>query len=140
MLLTNYQLKQKTIKYLKLFKHDSGIPIVKDIYITDILEQHSKDNNAIFQVASQFNCLEFMSFRSKPEHGISIYSYDNTQGPSCAIASFPSTLYRNYLIKYNNQNGQTNNNQINNLDIIQKYLHNNLHIKYILRIFVVLSK
>ena len=98
---------------------------------TDILSEHSKNPGALFQVASQFNCLEMINPRNTPELGITIYEYDNTQGPSCALACASSTLYRNYLvpIKINNSTGgikthigQTEKVQINNFEDVEKVL------------------
>lgn len=65
----------------------------------DILEEHGKPENrhALFQVASQFNCLEFVSPSRTPEHGITCYDLDNTQGPACAIAAGAATVFRNYF-------------------------------------------
>ena len=64
--------------------------------------------HASFQVASQFNCLEFVSPRMTPEDGIAIYEGDRTQGPACSIACAPATVVRNYFA----QDGQ---NAINTL-------------------------
>jgi len=50
----------------------------------------------LFEVASQINLLEMINQSSKPEDGIGIYEYDNTQGPKCAIACGAGTIYRNY--------------------------------------------
>ena len=69
---------------------------------------------AVFQAASQFNCLEFLSAESTPEHGVATYVRDKTQGPACAISCAPGTIVRNYF----GRNGfwpQTSANQIENL-------------------------
>ena len=100
---------------------------ITHIITKDILSEHSRNPGALFQVASQFNCLEMMNPRNTPELGITIYEYDNTQGPSCALACASSTLYRNYLVSFqdgsNNQYiGQTKNVQINNFDEVEKVL------------------
>ena len=42
---------------------------------------------ALFQVASQFNLLEMVSQNVTPEHGVTGYAYDHTQGPACAMAA-----------------------------------------------------
>ena len=39
---------------------------------------------ALFQVASQFNMLEMVSEDVTPEHGVTGYEHDHTQGPGCA--------------------------------------------------------
>ena len=45
------------------------------------------NHGATFQVASQFNCLEFVGPDVVPEDGITGYEYDCTQGPACRHAS-----------------------------------------------------
>ena len=52
---------------------------------------------AVFQVASQFNCLEMISPGERPEDGITRYAQDHTQGPVCAMACPAATVYRNYF-------------------------------------------
>ena len=91
--------------------------------VTDLVKFHNDNAGNIFQAASQFNCLEFSSPSVIPEDGITIYEYDHTQGPSCAIACAAGTLYRNYLYPFpNGQIGQTKDLQINNLDELELYL------------------
>jgi hypothetical protein len=55
----------------------------------DVRAMHSapKHAGALFQVASQFNLLEMVSPDVAPEHGVSRYQYDGTQGPACAMAA-----------------------------------------------------
>eukprot|EP01045_Picozoa_sp_COSAG04_P042458 COSAG04_NODE_13423_length_606_cov_210.532544_1_plen_48_part_10 len=48
----------------------------------------------MFQVASQFNCLEMVSPGDQPEAGITRYALDHTQGPVCAMACPAGTVYR----------------------------------------------
>lgn len=50
-------------------------------------------------MASQFNCLEFVSARVTPEDGVTGYANDPTQGPACAIAVGAATVYRNYFAR-----------------------------------------
>lgn len=59
---------------------------------------HLRFPNAFFQVASQFNTLEFISPDVTPEDGVTHYVYDRTQGPACALACMAGTAYRNYLL------------------------------------------
>ena len=49
----------------------------------DVLQMHSEPefDGAMFQAASQFNCLEFVSPAEVPENGITKYQDDNTQVP-----------------------------------------------------------
>lgn len=89
----------------------------------DLISLHWNSNGAIFQAASQFNCLEFPSSSVTPEEGISGYITDRTQGPACAIACAAGTVYRNYLVPINDGSiGQSHDNQLNNLDEVEKFL------------------
>lgn len=72
-------------------------------------------SGALFQVASQFNCLEMTSPEICPEDGVTRYRFDPTQGPACAISAGAATLYRNYLIPVEGQIGQTSGLQLNGL-------------------------
>ena len=74
------------------------------------------NHGSIFQVASQFNCLEMINPEISPEHGITCYEWDHTQGPACSVAAGAATIYRNYFIPIDKDLGQTNTRQINNLD------------------------
>ena len=55
----------------------------------DVRQMHHSPTNAgaLFQVASQFNLLEMVSPEVTPEHGVTRYQHDGTQGPACAIAA-----------------------------------------------------
>jgi hypothetical protein len=70
---------------------------------------------AVFQAASQFNCLEFFAKTYTPELGVAIYANDPTQGPACAISCAPGTIVRNYFAFHNGTRPQTKSNQINTL-------------------------
>ncbi len=76
------------------------------------LHQYESSRGSLFQVASQFNLLEMVSYDVTPEHGIDIYENDHTQGPACAIAAGAGTLYRQYFANVNGSLGQTKYNQI----------------------------
>jgi hypothetical protein len=89
--------------------------------------------DAVFQVASQFNCLEFVKPDRKPEDGVTDYKDDRTQGPACSLACGAATVYRNYFapVKYEDahgkpgiQNGQTTEHMINNLGDVSEALKN----------------
>lgn len=56
------------------------------------------NSGAVFQAASQFNCLEMPKSTTTPEDGINDYISDRTQGPACALACAAGTFYRNYLV------------------------------------------
>lgn len=63
----------------------------------DVGKQHlCANDDDIFQVASQFNALEMIDSSKTPNDGISIYQFDKTQGPTCALACLPGTFVRNY--------------------------------------------
>jgi hypothetical protein len=70
---------------------------------------------ALFQVASQFNLLEMVGPGVTPEHGVTRYQYDPTQGPACAIAAGAATIYRNYFAKVADAEGQTSERQLDGL-------------------------
>lgn len=70
---------------------------------------------ALFQVASQTNCLEMVGPGITPEHGVTGYQHDRTQGPACAIAAGPATIYRNYFAPVGDEHGQTAAQQLDGL-------------------------
>uniref|UniRef100_A0A0G4HJQ9 Uncharacterized protein n=1 Tax=Chromera velia CCMP2878 TaxID=1169474 RepID=A0A0G4HJQ9_9ALVE len=89
--------------------------VLKNI-VGEARSMHSKPEyeGAVFQAASQFNCLEFASPYATPELGITVYEHDRTQGPACALACMAGTAYRNYLVKMPDRRvGQTRDNQLN---------------------------
>lgn len=53
---------------------------------------------AVFQVASQFNCLEFVDRGVTPEFGVRGYEFDKTQGPAAALSCAASAVWRNYFM------------------------------------------
>lgn len=65
---------------------------------TRALHLDPANEGAVFQVASQFNCLEMISPRSTPDDGITIYARDHTQGPASAMACPAALFVRNYAI------------------------------------------
>lgn len=65
-----------------------------DSALTDIgALQAFDDGQTLFQVASQFNCLEAPGPHVVPVRG---YFDDPTQGPRASISAFPGTLLRHY--------------------------------------------
>jgi hypothetical protein len=70
---------------------------------------------ALFQVASQFNLLEMSSPTVTPEHGVTRYQHDRTQGPACALAAGAATIYRNYFAPVGGGCGQTTERQFDAL-------------------------
>eukprot|EP00929_Paragymnodinium_shiwhaense_P076687 TRINITY_DN3946_c0_g2_i1.p1 TRINITY_DN3946_c0_g2~~TRINITY_DN3946_c0_g2_i1.p1 ORF type:complete len:349 (+),score=75.64 TRINITY_DN3946_c0_g2_i1:81-1127(+) len=94
--------------------------------IGDVADFHVKEDNngALFQAASQFNCLEHTSERGIPENGIKCYSNDRTQGPACAIACAPGTIVRNYFGKDDGAGAQRKDYQVENLKEVESALEN----------------
>jgi hypothetical protein len=83
----------------------------------DVRQMHQLCENAgaLFQVASQFNLLEMVSPEVTPEHGVTRYQHDRTQGPACAIAAGAATIYRNYFARVGDNYGQTRERQLDGL-------------------------
>lgn len=77
---------------------------------------------ALFQVASQFNLLEMVRPSITPEHGVTGYINDRTQGPACAIAAGAATIYRNYLVPIGDQQGQRAERQVDCLQDLRTAL------------------
>lgn len=94
--------------------------------VANVQELHSsKENeNALFQAASQFNLLEMVSPNITPEEGVDLYENDRTQGPACAISCGAGTIYRNYFVPVNGKIGQSENNQVDGLQLIGQALGN----------------
>jgi len=82
------------------------------------------NQNALFQVASQFNLLEMTSPGVTPESGVGIYEEDFTQGPACAIAAGAGTIFRNYFVAIEGHVGQTADRQLDCLSGIGALLGN----------------
>jgi hypothetical protein len=76
------------------------------------LHRDPTNRQALFQVASQFNLLEMTGPDITPEHGVTRYAFDRTQGPACAMAAGAATIYRNYFVPVDGQVGQTEHRQI----------------------------
>jgi hypothetical protein len=83
----------------------------------DVRQMHRFPENAgaLLQVASQFNLLEMIGPEVTPENGVTIYQYDHTQGPACAIAAGAATIYRNYFAQVGGIDGQTKDRQFDGL-------------------------
>lgn len=105
----------------------------------DVLLEHAKYPGALFQAASQFNCLEFPSASTIPENGVTNYMYDGTQGPACSLACAAGTVVRNYFVDVNHLTcgkpetpvstvhthlGQRQDRQLNNLHLLETALRN----------------
>lgn len=79
------------------------------------LHRDPEFDGALFQVASQFNMLEMVGPGVTPEHGVTRYASDRTQGPACAMAAGAATVYRNYLVPCQDGVGQTRDRQLDGL-------------------------
>lgn len=86
------------------------------------LHAATEANGAVIQVASQFNLLEMISPNVSPEDGVTRYQHDPTQGPACAMAAGPATIFRNYGIIIDGKQGQTKDRQVNTIDDLIKAL------------------
>lgn len=88
------------------------------------LHSDTVNRGALFQVASQFNLLEMTGPSVTPEHGVTRYIHDHTQGPACAVAAGAGTIYRNYLVEVDGMAGQRSNRQLDCLADIGQALGN----------------
>jgi hypothetical protein len=83
----------------------------------DVRAMHREAAHAgsLFQVASQFNMLEMVGPSITPEHGVTRYESDRTQGPACAIGAGAATIFRNYFVPAGAGRGQTAARQLDGL-------------------------
>jgi len=94
----------------------------------DVAQLHRRAEyaGALFQVASQFNLLEMTDPSVTPEDGVTRYEVDGTQGPACAIAAGPATIWRNYFAPVGEQVGQTAARQVDTLADVGAWLSEQL--------------
>lgn len=124
---SNRELKSRV---QQLSSENSLISDVKGISFENItgnvktLHQDTQNKGAVFQAASQFNCLEMIGPGVSPERGITDYSKDPTQGPACALSCPAGTVFRNYFV---NGTGQAGNHQIDTLSEIGTLVSNDQH-------------
>jgi len=85
------------VKYIRAWAGSSNRVIVSHRVVQDILKEHALHPGALFQAASQLNCLEMPSCHVTPEAGVTGYQFDRTQGPACALAC-AGTIVRNYFV------------------------------------------
>ncbi|CAB9503610.1 expressed unknown protein [Seminavis robusta] len=78
-------------------KRKDGLTFQHIIGDVDALHRAQENQGAVFQAASQFNCLEMIHPSITREMGITRYAHDYTQGPACAMVCPAGTLYRNYF-------------------------------------------
>jgi len=79
---------------------------------------------AVFQAASQFNCLEMVGPSVTPENGVTEYFLDRTQGPICAITCPAATIVRNYFAGDKWGTGQAAGNQLDMMKDVAELLNN----------------
>lgn len=105
---------------------DAGRRTTVRIVQGDVRGMHAQPEHAgaLFQVASQFNLLEMTHFDVSPEHGVTRYAGDPTQGPACAMAAGAATIYRNYLLPFETGLGQTSECQVDTLADLGRLLGN----------------
>ncbi len=114
-----------SLKNLLSGKTDRGPMRIRQIVANvESLHQDPENTNSVFQVASQFNCLEMAAPHLTPDDGVGIYQNDWTQGPACAISAGAATIYRNYFVPHCGELGQSAKNQIDCLSDIGKMLGN----------------
>ena len=102
-----------------------GLAVCNILADAHALHTRPEVHGALIQVASQFNLLEMPGPSVTPEDGITAYAHDHTQGPACALACAPATLFRNYLVRVDANSdviGQTRLRQINALRDLEQAL------------------
>jgi len=93
----------------------------------------SRNEGAVFQAASQFNCLEMIGPRVTPEMGVTCYCLDKTQGPICAIACPGATIIRSYFAGKVDGRGQARGNQLDMMKDVAQLLGNAKHKYWVMR-------
>ena len=93
-LLSDAKLK---LRLLGLKKNGQNYPQVTVVQGVDVgAAILAAKQGAIFQVASQFNCLEMLHPGVSPSDGITNYTLDPTQGPRAVLACAPGLIVRNH--------------------------------------------
>eukprot|EP01107_Rhizomastix_libera_P017925 TRINITY_DN8853_c0_g1_i1.p1 TRINITY_DN8853_c0_g1~~TRINITY_DN8853_c0_g1_i1.p1 ORF type:complete len:379 (+),score=63.96 TRINITY_DN8853_c0_g1_i1:19-1155(+) len=77
--------------------------------LTDVLRSHnaSLHSGSSFQLASNYNGLEYTSRYGSACRGVCGYYMDTTQGPYGALAAAPAAVWRNYFLPHHGLIGQT---------------------------------
>jgi hypothetical protein len=109
------KLEIKSVAELAPKTYIPGKPIIRiEKHDVSILQGDTCNKHAMFQTASQFNCLEFINQHTTPENGITGWVADKTQGPAAAISCRPGSVVRNYFA-FDNAHSQKRSKQINTL-------------------------
>lgn len=112
------KLEIKSVADLVPKTYTRGKTVLKvEKYDVSILQADPNNKHAVFQTASQFNCLEFINQHITPESGITGWVADKTQGPAAAVSCGPGSVVRNYFAF--NGEGQKRYRQINTLDTLE---------------------
>lgn len=88
------------------------------------LHRDPANAGAVFQAASQFNCLEMVGPGITPEKGITIYARDHTQGPACALACPAALVVRQFFAHGDKGQGGAGGQQIDTLSEVGDFLGN----------------
>lgn len=103
---------------------DGGLVFSNTVGDVRKLHRDEANSGSVFQVASQFNCLEMAEPHLRPEDGVTIYANDRTQGPACALACPAATVFRNFFV---NGKGQAGKNQLDMLRDVAEAMGNRKH-------------
>jgi hypothetical protein len=92
------------------------------------LQKMPENNGAVFQVQSQFNCLQLAGSDSRPEDGVTEYAQSNEQGARASVSAGAAALFRNYFYawKVDGDIGQSSDRMIDNLVSIRQLLQSDL--------------
>jgi hypothetical protein len=77
-----------------------GDPVLRNRVDVGANQANVVNNDAVFQIASNFNALEMVSKDNLLERGIEEYCDDWTQGPFASISATPGLIYRAYYLFY----------------------------------------
>ena len=100
---------------------DGKVTVTNQVGESRALHTLPELTGAVFQAASQFNCLEFASPTMTPENGIACYCDDRTQGPACALAGAAGTQFRQHGVQVpgSSHRGQSSQHQLNTLTAVE---------------------
>eukprot|EP00930_Biecheleria_cincta_P049490 TRINITY_DN34685_c0_g1_i1.p1 TRINITY_DN34685_c0_g1~~TRINITY_DN34685_c0_g1_i1.p1 ORF type:complete len:466 (+),score=82.45 TRINITY_DN34685_c0_g1_i1:47-1444(+) len=102
----------------------SGLRFLNITGDAQALHKDPANAGAVFQVASQFNCLEMNEPGARPQDGVTRYFSDATQGPACALTCRAATVYRNYFVPHAHGSGQGAGQQLDGLADVAELVDN----------------
>ena len=102
---------------------DTSMPLYFYELGVSTLQADAKNNNCMFQVASNFSCIEPITETTFPDSANFITNYyrDNTQGPAASISAGAAGIERVLNPRGPDYGNQTSDNQINLLDDLKEY-------------------